>query len=207
MAGADLRKEVGGLVGLCQELRWPDPGEALRDVLFAVPADNDDRHSGPDPQHFSVHLLPAQVGHCQIEHHGVDPFMVFTERLDRCVAAVGGSDRESAMFQYSLSHSADHFFVVHQKHRAGPVRHRRGRLLGDAAHQTLLRRREQDAETRSLSGRAAQLESPAMPADDALDRGQPQARPVNFVVKNGSNIFAWVAASMPQPVSATSTNT
>ena len=56
---------------------------------------------------------------------------------------------------------------------------------------------------RSLATLIAPLCLRTMPSTAA----SPRPRPANFVVKKGSKIRAWVSASMPHPVSATSRKT
>ena len=46
--------------------------------------------------------------------------------------------------------------------------------------------------------------APWCPRTMPCTAASPSPRPVNFVVKNGSKILSLVAASMPEPVSATS---
>ncbi len=55
-------------------------------------------------------------------------------------------------------------------------------------------------------GQALDAQEPPVLVNDPVHHREPEARPPGFVVKNGSNARARVAASMPTPVSVTRTS-
>src|SRR5437870_53599 len=94
----DVDKGLNKFLDVVRLLQEPDrcsrPQLAYH-VALAVTAAQYDAGLGVNPAHGPKNLIPAHLGHCQVEQHGTDLAMPLPEQLDCLLAIMRLQDLEA----------------------------------------------------------------------------------------------------------------